>query len=247
VSAPSLTGHGTPEEAWWGPGGLDTVPVRDPWEIRPPGRVVVVAPHPDDEVLGVGGTLAVWAAAGTEVAVVAVTDGEGSHPGSPTTTPAALAARRAEERRDALAVLGVEPAVARLRLPDSAVAAGDVADALGDLLRAGDTVVVPVDGDGHPDHDAVAVGGARAAADAGVACWRYPVWLWHWARPGEVSFDGARRLVLPGTVVRAKGVAISRFTSQIAPLSDDPRDATVLSDAVLARFRRDSEILWGPR
>ena len=49
------------------------------------------------------------------------------------------------------------------------------------------------------------------------------------------------------TAVRAKGVAISRFTSQIAPLSDDPRDATVLSDAVLARFRRDTEILWGPR
>jgi LmbE family N-acetylglucosaminyl deacetylase len=247
VSTPSLTGRGTPEEAWWGPGGLDAVPTRDPAEVRPDGRVVVVAPHPDDEVLGVGGTLAVWAAAGTEVLVVAVTDGEGSHPGSPTTTPAALAERRADERRDALAVLGVDAAVARLRLPDAAVAASDVADALGDLLRPGDTAVVPVPGDGHPDHDAVATGGGAAAERAGVDCWRYPVWLWHWARPGDVSFDGARRLVLPGAAVRAKGVAISRFTSQIAPLSDDPRDATVLSDAVLARFRRDTEILWGPR
>jgi LmbE family N-acetylglucosaminyl deacetylase len=137
--------------------------------------------------------------------------------------------------------------VARLRLPDTAVAADDVADALADLLRPGDTALVPVAGDGHPDHDAVATGGGRAARRAGVVCWRYPVWLWHWARPGDVSFDGARRLVLSGTAVRAKGVAISRFTSQIEPLSDDPRDATVLSDAVLARFRRDTEILWGPR
>ena len=81
MSAPSLKGDGTPEDVWWAPGGLDTIPARDPAVVRPPGRVVVVAPHPDDEVLGVGGTLAAWAP--VEVLVVAVTDGEGSHPGSP--------------------------------------------------------------------------------------------------------------------------------------------------------------------
>jgi hypothetical protein len=62
-----------------------------------------------------------------------------------------------------------------------------------------------------------------------------------------VSFDGARRVRLPGTAARAKGVAITRFTTQVEALSDDPRDAAVLSPAVLARFRRDTEILWGPR
>ncbi|MFC5139622.1 PIG-L deacetylase family protein [Actinomycetospora rhizophila] len=247
MSTPSLKGTGTPEDAWWGPGGLDEVPARDPAAVRPPGRVVVVAPHPDDEVLGVGGTLAVWAAAGTEVAVVAVSDGEGSHPGSPTLTPAVLADRRAEERRAALAALGIEAAVARLRLPDAAVTADDVADGVAAVLRPGDTVIAPVTGDGHPDHDATALGAGTAAARAGVACWRYPVWLWHWARPGDVSFDGARRLRLPGTAVNAKAAAIAHFTTQIAPLSDDPRDAAVLPAPVLARFRRDTEIVWGPR
>src|SRR5215831_18965255 len=38
-------------------------------------RVLVVAPHPDDEVLGCGGTMARHAAAGDEVHVVVVTRG----------------------------------------------------------------------------------------------------------------------------------------------------------------------------
>jgi hypothetical protein len=73
------------------------------------------------------------------------------------------------------------------------------------------------------------------------------VWLWHWARPGAVSFVGARRLFLPAGAVRAKAAAIACFTTQIAPLSPDPRDAVILAEPVLARFRRDAEIVWGPR
>ncbi|WP_328302948.1 PIG-L deacetylase family protein [Actinomycetospora sp. NBC_00405] len=245
MSGPSLKGDGTPEDVWWAAGGLDTVPARDPAAVRPPGRVVVVAPHPDDEVLGVGGTLAAWAP--VEVLVVAVTDGEGSHPDSPTLAPATLADRRADERHAALEMLGIGAGVHRLELPDGGVAADDVAAGLGAVLRHGDTVLVPVDGDGHPDHDATGDGGARAARRAGVACWRYPVWLWHWADLGTVSFDGARRVVLPASARRAKAAAIGCFTTQIAPLSDDPRDATILPAPVLARFRRDAEIVWGPR
>ncbi|MHC1562159.1 PIG-L deacetylase family protein [Actinomycetospora sp. C-140] len=244
MTAPSLQGAGTPEDIWWGPGGLDAVPAVDPATVRPTGRVVVVAPHPDDEVLGVGGVLAAWAP--DELLVVAVTDGEGSHPGSPTLTPAQLVERRVGERRAALAALGVPARVHRLGLPDSGVTAAGVAHGLGALLRAGDTVLAPVADDGHPDHDAVSAGAGLAADRAGVACRRYAVWLWHWARPGQVSFEGARRLVLPGDAVAAKSAAIACFTTQIAPLSDDPRDAPVLTDAVLARFRRDTEILWGP-
>ncbi|WP_234009984.1 PIG-L family deacetylase, partial [Streptomyces sp. SA3_actF] len=51
-----------------------------PEAVLPQGPVVVVAAHPDDEVLGAGGALALLAAAGNPLTVVTVTDGEGSHP-----------------------------------------------------------------------------------------------------------------------------------------------------------------------
>lgn len=246
--SPRLDGPGTPEDVWLGSAELAAVPIRDPAGVRPPGRIVVVAPHPDDEVLGIGGSLALWVAQGSEVLVVAVTDGEGSHPGSPTLTPQDLAVRRDAERRRALAALGLgaRAEVVRLGLPDGAVAGDAVAVGLADVLTPTDTVLVPVAGDGHPDHDATAVGGAEAAATAGAARWFYPVWLWHWARPGTVSLEGARRLLLTGSAQRAKAAAVGCFTTQIAPLSDDPRDAAVLPAPVLARFRRDTEVVWGP-
>src|SRR6266852_506851 len=49
------------------------------WVGREPGGVVVVAPHPDDETLGVGGMLHDLSARGWRVTVVAVTDGEAAY------------------------------------------------------------------------------------------------------------------------------------------------------------------------
>ena len=37
-----------------------------------PKKLVVIAPHPDDETLGCGGTIARFAASGTEVSVLVV-------------------------------------------------------------------------------------------------------------------------------------------------------------------------------
>lgn len=59
-------------------------------------RVLCIAAHPDDEVLGVGGTLAKHAAAGDEVDVLLLGDGEMAR--HETETPAAK--ERGEARRD---------------------------------------------------------------------------------------------------------------------------------------------------
>lgn len=75
---------------------------------------MVFAPHPDDETLGCGGTLARLTAAGCEVKAVLITDGGGAGglpPGSDRI--------RQEEFRQALGVLGVTD-VEGMNYPDGA-------------------------------------------------------------------------------------------------------------------------------
>jgi LmbE family N-acetylglucosaminyl deacetylase len=67
-------------------------------------RVLVVAAHPDDEVLGMGGTIALHTARGDEVRVLVVTDGSSTqYPDDPE-----IRRRKEEEARRAAAELGVE-------------------------------------------------------------------------------------------------------------------------------------------
>lgn len=244
-----LTGPGTPESRWRASSLFAAWPRVGPLRHRPPGRVVILAPHPDDEVLGVGGTLATWAADGVEILVVAVTDGEGSHPDSPTLTPQDLAARRHDERRRALDELGLGGAsILRVELPDGEVAwhRGALRDHLLRAVVPGDTVLAPIPGDGHPDHDAVAEVAREAATCRWAAVWHYAVWLWHWATPEDPAIprQGVVAVTLPRCAFEAKRAAVACFTTQIEPLSHDARDAAVLPPAVLARLTRRVEVLW---
>lgn len=76
-------------------------------------RVLVVAAHPDDEVLGMGGTIAVHTQRGDVVRVLVVTDGSSTqYPGDAETR-----ARKEEEAVRAAAELGVTDYV-HLDLPD---------------------------------------------------------------------------------------------------------------------------------
>ena len=58
-------------------------------------RVLVIAAHPDDEVLGMGGTIARHADAGDAVRVLVVTDGSSTqYPGDDATRARYEASRR---------------------------------------------------------------------------------------------------------------------------------------------------------
>jgi LmbE family N-acetylglucosaminyl deacetylase len=76
-------------------------------------RVLVFAAHPDDEVLGMGGTIAVHTSAGDAVRIVCITDGSSTqYPGD-----SATRAQKEDEARRAAAELGVSDYV-HLDLPD---------------------------------------------------------------------------------------------------------------------------------
>jgi LmbE family N-acetylglucosaminyl deacetylase len=135
-------------------------------------RALIVAPHPDDESIGCGGTAALLTAAGAEVGVVFATDGEATR-GSDL-PPAKLAPRRRDEARRATQLLGIRAPVF-LGLPDGALSerTSELSRALTDELRRArpELLLVPSPLEEHPDHRAVntALFQAAQAGQAGLA------------------------------------------------------------------------------
>jgi LmbE family N-acetylglucosaminyl deacetylase len=71
-----------------------------------PERALAIYAHPDDPDVACGGTLAAWAKAGCDVAVVLCTDGGKGSP-DPEVDPRRLVAQRAAEAAEAAAMIGV--------------------------------------------------------------------------------------------------------------------------------------------
>lgn len=235
-----ITGRGTAESAWrsWSRlEDLTTVPGPDPDQ-----RVVVVAAHPDDEVLGAGGWLARLARR-HPIVMVWATDGEGSHPGSTAVRPEVLADMRREESRRALVRLGVAPSVVHhLGLPDGKLPEfrPELEAALRRIIAADDYVLCTWRADGHPDHETI----GDTVAKVSPSSWQFPVWMWHWAAPGDqrVPWHLARRIDDVDT--EAKAEAISRFVSQVEAIGAEPEDAAILPPHVIEHFTRDFEIVF---
>jgi LmbE family N-acetylglucosaminyl deacetylase len=234
---------GTDERTWLGSPRLAALASL---EATRPRRLVVVAPHPDDEVLGAGGLLQSMTSARVPMVLVAVTDGEASHP----RTQAAghdLARMRTRESCRALERLGCgAPRVHRLGVADGGVAdhTGLVADFLADLLGPDDLCLVPWRSDGHPDHDATGRAAVAAARSTRTPVLEYLVWAWHWAGPQstDVPWERCRRLNLSRHQAARKRWASYAFTSQIRPLGPDHDGKPLLSDGVLRRFWRPFEV-----
>ncbi len=247
MSSPVIAGDGVPDAYWRAELTSRPLPTPDLGGLR--GRVVVLAAHPDDEVLGVGGLLAHLGARGVRPLLAWATDGEASHPDAPLHLVQDLAATRRAESLAAVDELGVRPdAVLHLGLPDSGLreASEALQQALSDLLRPDDLVLAPWAGDGHPDHEAVGAIAGRLRGERGFRLWQYPIWAWHWAAPGDpaLPWDTATGYVLAPSEQQRKARAVERFISQIAPLGPEPGCDAVLSPAVLARFARPVEVLF---
>ena len=234
---------GTDESRWADWPAPQAWPTLDVEQVA--GRpVLVVAAHPDDEVLGVGGLLAVLAGLGAELRLLWATDGEASHPGSTAEPAARLAAIRRSESSVAAERLGLAAAPrTHLGLPDGRLTgrANELAELLGQQVRDGEVVLAPWSGDGHPDHEAC----GRAARQVAPTVLEYPVWAWHWAEPDDdrVPWSRARRVDLDADARERKAAAVGCFRSQVEPIGPGLLDGPVLPDRVLAHFRRHHEVV----
>ncbi len=206
-------------------------------------RLVVVVAHPDDETLACGGLLARAAEHDLPAVVVVATDGDASHPDSPSVSPEVLAGRRREELIEAVGILHPAARLIRLGLPDGKVPGHEdtIADRLRDVVDADTLLVSTWRHDAHGDHEAVAQAAADVAAETGARHLEAPIWLWYWGEPGDVPWDRCAVLPLTPGELAAKEQALACYPSQTAPLSDAPGDEAVLDAAMLSSFRRPYE------
>ena len=212
------------------------------------GPCVVLAPHPDDESLGCGGLIALAAEAGIDVHVAVLTDGSGSHPGSKRFPPAALARLRADEVREAAALLGVTAKRVHLlgardtRAPHDGPEFARLVETLAGLLRAAgaQTLFTTWRHDPHGDHVAAHAIARHAAASVGARLRCYSVWG---RTLDEQDIGPATGVRLDVTSVLArKRAAIAAHRSQTTDLIDDDPQGFRLTDAFIGMFLGDFEV-----
>ncbi|WP_426112528.1 PIG-L deacetylase family protein [Massilia sp. PWRC2] len=248
-SARTIEGAGTPPRDWQADPALAAVAVASVDQLVPPGwRAVLVAPHPDDEVLACGALLQLLASRQPAPLLVAVTDGEASHPGSTLWPPERLRQARPRESLAALQTLGlVQPCMLRLGVADGAVGAAEHAlgQRLAALLCATDVVISTWRHDGHPDHEACARACASATAATGARLLEVPAWGWHWSAPAEhaLPLARARKLALTSAHLHTKRAAMACFSSQTS-LDPSTGAGAILPAQVLARLLTPFEVYF---
>jgi LmbE family N-acetylglucosaminyl deacetylase len=174
-------------------------------------NVLVVAPHPDDETIGCGGTIRLHVLSGDRVDVVFLTSGE---LGVPDREPDDARAVREAEAERAAGILGVTD-LTFLRHPDWFV--NEVDTTIIEQLRSvvdrtsPGLVYFPHENEWHPDHAAAGTLAPKVAAavDADIAFHAYEVWT-PLADFDDVS-DITDVMTTKLTAVRAYGSQLETF------------------------------------
>lgn len=183
-------------------------------------KVIVVAPHPDDETIGAFGLMRHMIRRGAAVGVTLVTDGSASHPNSRAWPPARLARTRRRETLAAVRLAGLFAGSVRfLNYPDGTLPELDASGLrlLSARLAAGpqpDLVIRPSLCDTHPDHRIVAET-SRLAWPPVVPQITYQVWPEGRCPPGGRPF----RL---GPDLPVKRSALRLYRTQTGLITDDP-------------------------
>lgn len=218
-------------------------------ELAPPGGLLIVAPHPDDETFGCGEALASAAQAGREIGIVLLTDGEGSHPRSSEYGRDRLVALRMEEMRAALEVLSPAKSIPVMH--------AGLEDGSSDLERLGlhrlqrifafasalnaKSIWTTWNGDPHCDHKTAATLGRMVADEIGADFWRFPIW----GRFGERDVPHDLRIFADRQYRARKLEAINAYRSQTTSLIADDPDGVVIPQGLLDHFAESPEIFIG--
>lgn len=226
-----------------------------PVDLDQIGNALVVAPHPDDESLGCGGTIVLLQQRGYSVHVLFVSDGTMSHPNSPTYPAERLRSIRESEALEALQILGVPADQAVfMRQKDTQVPTPDspdfeqAVDRIHELMTnlQPTTVLVPWRRDPHRDHRASwqLVQAARAKLTDKPRVLEYLIWLWELGREQDMPRPGEMNVwrVPIESVIEQRNKAIQAHRSQVSRMIDDDPTAFYLSPELLKHFDDPREL-----
>ncbi len=229
---------------------MATMPIAPLTAITGGKTVLILAPHPDDETLGCGGLIAAAAAAGHPPFVLVLTDGTGSHPNSRSYPPSRLKEVRAQEARNAVAILGLpDNRIDFLELRDTAAPMdGEAFEAAAAMIqstaeRVGATAILaPWQHDPHCDHLAAHRMAEEVTARCQIRHLAYPVWGWiivpETMLPGPTP-HGVRLDIT--SHMAAKHRAIAAHASQYGGLIIDDAGGFQLPSNLLEVFSRPFE------
>jgi LmbE family N-acetylglucosaminyl deacetylase len=231
---------------------------------------LVIAPHPDDETLGCGATMARKVAAKRRVNVMVCTDGRNSHR-SALIPPNDLAQIREVECTEACRTLGVpKEDIEFLRYEDGHLShrMDDLFHELTDAIAAckPDEIYSPSPIDRSPDHRAIAAVMDELVRRGVVSCpvLEYPIWFWTaraWARDAHGSpLSVLPTLLMPGRAANTlrpvavstdgfldlKREALEKHKSQMTNLTGEPGWAT-LDANFLSHFFLPAEMFFTGR
>ncbi|RLI41413.1 hypothetical protein DRO69_11590 [Candidatus Bathyarchaeota archaeon] len=223
-------------------------------------RIVVFAPHPDDETFGCGGTIAKKISEGYEVLIVVMTDGRyaflnvlgiESDP-----TPEQLKEIRKEELKRAVKHLGVpETNLIFLDFVDGTLAnrEKEVEEKVAEVLskHRPDEVYLPSKRDGHPDHRAACRIVKNSVMKLGIKPVKYQYQITHkYARIGPFVeafinlFTNKRVHVDVSRFLHIKKLAIEEFKSEITAVSSRQHKPVIES---VKKFLKEKEMFYVDR
>ena len=192
--------------------------------LRLDGTTLIVAPHPDDEVIGCGGLIARLMAEGKTPHIVVMTGGGGSHRGCCSTPESEIVSARRQLTRDALAILGVpETNIHELDFVDGNISAENkqemrrLSGLISELQLQPDNILVPHWGEGWNDHVTTARIIRNLVGDKPIKIWEYCVWMWYYNIWRGLDWKNARCLNLTEAEQLLKFRAVDAYTLPLAP------------------------------
>ena len=230
---------------------MRALPIADVGSILGHKPALILAPHPDDEILGCGGLMMQSLAAGLNSYVMIVTDGSASHPNSRKFPPSVMSELRAAEACEAAARIGLPPGHLHFLTCRDTAAPHDGPEFDLSVTKIAEVAVASGCGvicapwrfDPHCDHLAVHKMAAETARCTGLRHLSYPVW--GWTLPGDqdlgpLNISGSRLRI--DHLLGQKRHALQAHATQLAGIVDDDPTGFQLTPPMLDQILLPFEV-----